>query len=382
MLCPRMQKQMENSILRYSELVRVLLNWQYHQRHDCITDTPERHTATCFLETSNSKSSSRFNNFGFSSRFTFQRTLSLMRFLFYMLLACSAVVAGEQAAAAKELRLNSFVHRSFDAHIHAQRVLRDRRSVDEERGLPTVIEKTKTLFSTKVTDKTLQRWAANKKSPQHALIRLDLDNAGKDLFTKAKFADWVSFMTKRNPQNAEAAMLSALMTRYSDDVLSGMLIAAKKAPETKTIATNLQIQQLRGWMKKGKTADDVFNLFNLKGKATSLDDLVSDGQFAPWVTYVTALNKGDPKKTNMMVVKTLTTYNKKTHKGVYDMLSASKNKQLAADLQRGQFDNWLANNVQFYDVSAMVGAKGTPRGSPQRLFVKDYVAAYNKKHQL
>ncbi|KAF4045534.1 hypothetical protein GN244_ATG01982 [Phytophthora infestans] len=344
---------MENSILRYSELVRVLLNWQYHQRHDCITDTPERHTATCFLETSNSKSSSRFNNFGFSSRFTFQRTLSLMRFLFYMLLACSAVVAGEQAAAAKELRLNSFVHRSFDAHIHAQRVLRDRRSVDEERGLPTVIEKTKTLFSTKVTDKTLQRWAANKKSPQHALIRLDLDNAGKDLFTKAKFADWVSFMTKRNPQNAEAAMLSALMTRYSDDVLSGMLIAAKKAPDTKTIATNLQIQQLRG-----------------------------DGQFAPWVTYVTALNKGDPKKTNMMVVKTLTTYNKKTHKGVYDMLSASKNKQLAADLQRGQFDNWLANNVQFYDVSAMVGAKGTPRGSPQRLFVKDYVAAYNKKHQL
>ncbi|ETI54256.1 hypothetical protein L917_02670 [Phytophthora nicotianae] len=389
-----------------------------------------------------------------------------MRLHLIAVLVVVALVANAQATASKNhpkvLRLNSATDRSIIANIPVQRFLRKHHSVDtinEERGIVTVLEKAKTLVSTKVTDKTLQRWAANNKAPKHALLRLKLDDAGTELFKKAKFGEWVTFMTKRYPENAHAAMISALRTRYSDDVLSKMIIAAKQAPSTKNVATKLQVEQLRAWGKQGKSADDVFallnlktkaqnlddlfddpqfvpwlkyvddfnkndpvkanammrktlaphtngadigaklqaqqlkvwaregktaddafNLFNLKTKAQSLDDLVQDAQFFPWIKYVGDLNDGDSKKKYAMVAKTLTTYNDETNKGVYTMLNAAKNQELAKKLQRGQFDNWLADNVKFYDVSTYVGAKGSPPNSPARKFVQDYLQAYNKKN--
>ncbi|KAG6955847.1 hypothetical protein JG688_00011699, partial [Phytophthora aleatoria] len=242
------------------------------------------------------------------------------------------------------------------------------------------------LVSPKITDKTLQRWAANNKSPKHALARLELDKAGTKLFEKAKFVDWVAFMTKRNPNNAGEAMMSTLMTRYSDDVLSTMIIAAKQAPNTKDIATKLQTEQLRVWASRGKPADEVFTRFNLKEKAQSLDDLVDDAQFAPWLKYVDDINGEDSKKANAMVAKTLTTYNEETNKGLYAMLSAAKNvestKKLATDLQKGQLDNWLAQKVDVHDVSAWLGAKRTPLNSPERKAVASYRDALSKIGQV
>ncbi|KAF1779795.1 hypothetical protein GQ600_20642 [Phytophthora cactorum] len=184
-------------------------------------------------------------------------------------------------------------------------------------------------------------------------------------------------MTKRNPNNAGEAMMSTLMTRYSDDVLSTMIIAAKQAPNTKDIATKLQTEQLRVWASRGKPADEVFTRFNLKEKAQSLDDLVDDAQFAPWLKL---------QKANAMVAKTLTTYNEETNKGLYAMLSAAKNvesnKKLATDLQKGQLDNWLAQKVDVHDVSAWLGAKSTPRNSPERKAVASYRDALSKIGQV
>ncbi|KAG3162266.1 hypothetical protein PI124_g22040 [Phytophthora idaei] len=156
-------------------------------------------------------------------------------------------------------------------------------------------------------------------------------------------------MTKRNPNNAGEAMMSTLMTRYSDDVLSTMIIAAKQTPNTKDIATKLQTEQLQVWASRGKPADEVFTRFNLKEKAQSLDDLVDDAQFAPW-------------------------------------LNAAKNvestKKLATDLQKGQLDNWLAQKVDVHDVSAWLGAKRTPRNSPERKAVASYRDALSKIGQV
>ncbi|KAF1779797.1 hypothetical protein GQ600_20645 [Phytophthora cactorum] len=111
-----------------------------------------------------------------------------MRLQFSVLLVIVAFIASTQAAISNEhpkaLKLHSAADRSFTVNKNrVQRFLRKQHSVDatnEERGILTALEKAKTLVSPKITDKTLQRWAANNKSPKHALTRLELDKAGRD----------------------------------------------------------------------------------------------------------------------------------------------------------------------------------------------------------
>ncbi|KAK1942498.1 hypothetical protein P3T76_005997 [Phytophthora citrophthora] len=247
-----------------------------------------------------------------------------------------------------------------------QRFLRrDHTYNDEERGAATLLEKVKRVFPSKITDKTLQRWANDKKSSKQALTRLKLDNSGTNLFEKREFGSWVTFMTKRHPNNPEEAMLSYLMTKYSDGVLTQMIIKAKSAASTtastKEAVTKMQSEQLRLWAKQGKSSHDVFDFYKLnKVKAKTLDDLVGDPQYSTWAQYVDDISGKDPDKAKSMMAKTLTTYY--TDQGLYSMLGAAKNvestKKLATDLQKAQIANWFANKADPKDVFRWVGASG------------------------
>ncbi|KAE8962703.1 hypothetical protein PF005_g26022 [Phytophthora fragariae] len=111
-------------------------------------------------------------------------------------------------------------------------------------------------------------------------------------------------MTMANKQNPEAAMISTLATRYSDDVLSQMIIAAKSARGTKGLATQLQAGQMSLWKSSGKSADDVFGLLGLKNAGGKLFD---NPEFATWIKYVDDLSEGNSKKASLMMTSTLAT---------------------------------------------------------------------------
>ncbi|GMF10735.1 unnamed protein product [Phytophthora lilii] len=105
-----------------------------------------------------------------------------------------------------------------------RRVLRDRSSQDEERGVNSVIEKAKSLFgSSKITTTALRRWVQKNKSPNYALKQLRLDKAGEKLFENPQFQTWATYMTMLNSKDPEAAMLSVLTTQYEDKTLTQMI---------------------------------------------------------------------------------------------------------------------------------------------------------------
>ncbi|KAF1785325.1 hypothetical protein GQ600_3741 [Phytophthora cactorum] len=110
-----------------------------------------------------------------------------------------------------------------------------------------------------------------------------------------------------------------------------MIIAAKQAPNTKDIATKLQNRAA-------------------SRKAQSLDDLVDDAQFAPWLKYVDDINGKRLQKGKRDGGEELTTYNEKLTRActlcsVLRRMS-SRRKKLATDLQKGHWIiGWLKKSM-------------------------------------
>ncbi|OWZ24719.1 Avirulence (Avh) protein [Phytophthora megakarya] len=388
----------------------------------------------------------------------------------YVLLAVTTILVATTQASVFDDNPDIVKFNAAAGERQVQRFLRKHNIADdEERGIG---EKLKGLIPTKGSEKTLQRWADNNKAPKDALNRLNLGNAGTKLFEKSKFGKWVDYMKKVDEKNPEGPMLAILMTKYSDDTLSKMIIAAKKVDNTKDIATKLQAEQLRVWGIQGKSADDVLGLLQLKTKGTlpnlrespqfhswllyvrggknpeetivstlskyynkdavikmfkkkpstqqsttkilggesqawtdmrisadkafntlsiskeagKLDDIVRNPQFTSWTKQVDELTANDPKKTNALLVSTLTTYY--TDEGLFKMLNSAKNgestSKLATDLQKAQIDNWLVAKTDTSDVSRYMGVKAAKLGSAEKISLTklfhDYRGAYNNMY--
>ncbi|EGZ07988.1 hypothetical protein PHYSODRAFT_288784 [Phytophthora sojae] len=155
-----------------------------------------------------------------------------MRVQYAVLLIAAVFLASVDAASVATPRLDRSLA-AAQRDVTARRFLRIQEG-GEERGIATTVEKAKSLFtSSKISQKTLERWVKNNKSPAKVLTRLQLDDARLMLFQNPKFKTWFTNMTMLNKQNPEVAMATFLTARYSDDLLSQMIITAKKAPGTK-----------------------------------------------------------------------------------------------------------------------------------------------------
>ncbi|KAE9338124.1 hypothetical protein PR003_g11662 [Phytophthora rubi] len=281
-----------------------------------------------------------------------------MRVHYAVLLIAAAFLASANAASVTTPTFD----RSLTAaqrDVTAQRFLRIHYTEEggEERGIATAVEKTKSLLTpSKISQKTLERWVKNKKSPKNALTRLNLDNVEDKLLTSPQFKTWATFMTMANKQNPEAAMISTLATRYSDDVLSQMIIAAKSARGTKGLATQLQAGQMSLWKSSGKSADDVFGLLGLKNAGGKLFD---NPEFATWIKYVDDLSEGNSKKASLMMTSTLAT--QYSDKAILKMVAAAKKvpatKSVATRLEAAQIENWLSTNKSPADTFKLFGLR-------------------------
>ncbi|KAH7462059.1 RxLR effector protein PSR2 [Phytophthora ramorum] len=158
-----------------------------------------------------------------------------------------------------------------------------------DEGLAKLVEAAKLVPTTKQFAKRLeteqvQRWLVLGKSPDDVFKLVKLHKAGSKFFDKPKLNIWVKYVDDFNKQNPtqKKTLIARLTKQYNDKSLTYMLIAAKKNPSTKSIATRIQSEQTLLWLKNGKTPEDLFKLLRLNKAG---DTLFANPLFPAWIKY-------------------------------------------------------------------------------------------------
>ncbi|ETP11291.1 hypothetical protein F441_13172 [Phytophthora nicotianae CJ01A1] len=105
--------------------------------------------------------------------------------------------------------------------------------------------------------KTIKRWLQKEKNPVWAFHRMDLENAGDDLFEKKQFKKLIQ--------------------------------QAKRNPETTSLATHLQGELTQYWITMKKDPGEIYRKFQLD-EIQSKKDIFNKPEFAAWVNYADQLN--------------------------------------------------------------------------------------------
>ncbi|KAG6612056.1 RxLR effector protein [Phytophthora cinnamomi] len=131
-------------------------------------------------------------------------------------------------------------------------------------------------------------WLIDGKSAKAVFTALKLNTQGDKLFISPALSSWIDYVTKLSPKNADQMMMSALKSSYKDDVLAKMILAAEKSDETKAVAEKLGQAQVTDWLRRDKSADEVFTLLKLD---VEVDDLLTHPLLSTWVAYVEKINE-------------------------------------------------------------------------------------------
>ncbi|KAE9002952.1 hypothetical protein PR003_g19094 [Phytophthora rubi] len=188
----------------------------------------------------------------------------------------------------------------------------------------------------------LKTWVSDGKTADDIFKLLRLDKDGDKVFESLNFDMWVSYVTKLDKKNPDKLMLSVLKTRYNDDRLENMIIAAQKVPQTKTFAVRMQ-EQL--WISQDKTANDIFKLLKLDQEG---ENLFNSGELSTWVSYVAKLNKFDERPDEFAAISYL--QERFGDMELAKMFPAAlersgPNKNLISSLEALQFKKWQATGL-------------------------------------
>ncbi|GMF55043.1 unnamed protein product [Phytophthora fragariaefolia] len=206
------------------------------------------------------------------------------------------------------------------------------------------------VSSSKITDEVLQGWAAKGKPVGKVFSRLHLTNLGDYLLENPQFMAWVKYVDDFNTMNPtkKSSVIPTLISRYGDDGLFRMVEAAKKVSATKDIAARLEAEQLQYWVAIGKSADDVFNVFNL---AKAGKGLFTDLDFTTWIKYVDDINAKNPNKPVSTTDILIKHYNEDA---LAKLILLAKNteatKSVAVKLETAQFNDWINHGKSADDV--------------------------------
>ncbi|KAK1945484.1 hypothetical protein P3T76_002532 [Phytophthora citrophthora] len=161
-------------------------------------------------------------------------------------------------------------------------------SDDEERAkggisIP-ITEKLAAVFkSSKVTDEQLQKWLDIGTSADIVFYRMKLNKARSWIFSYPQFKNWVQYADNLSG----TAAISTLTAQFGDDELYHILHMAKIYSTSKELASRLQIDQVKHWVRVGKDPDEVFKLYSLNSAGRGL---LRSSQFSAWTKYVDDLN--------------------------------------------------------------------------------------------
>ncbi|EGZ15151.1 hypothetical protein PHYSODRAFT_265386 [Phytophthora sojae] len=162
-----------------------------------------------------------------------------------------------------------------------------------------------------------------------------------------------------------------------------MLEAAKKAPGTTEIATKLQVAQMRDWLRRQKSMDDVLALLKLDD---GVDKVLTNPAFDTLEVYINQFNKLNKLNPDKQTTTINTLMVQHGDEAVAKMLEAAKKvpstETLAKELQVAQFSQWLKEGAKPANIWKMLKMeKATWMTNPDADVWRGYLAFY-KAHKL
>ncbi|KAK1941023.1 hypothetical protein P3T76_007729 [Phytophthora citrophthora] len=119
---------------------------------------------------------------------------------------------------------------------------------------------------------------------------LQLDDAAENLLSNPLLSAWLSYMKRFNRHNPsrKTSLFTTLLAHYGDDGLAKIIEASKHVTRTKTLAKQLQGEQIQRWLAQKLSLDEVFVLLKLDKAG---DQLFSQSQVLTWVKYLDDYNE-------------------------------------------------------------------------------------------
>ncbi|KAL4166502.1 hypothetical protein KRP22_013760 [Phytophthora ramorum] len=126
------------------------------------------------------------------------------------------------------------------------------------------------LLSSRLENTMLRQWLSKKLSADDVFKLLKLDAGGvQGAFSNPVFQTWVGYlgMLSESTRGQQTMMVKAFTASYGNEAVARMLDAAKRVPNTKKQATELQIAQFSQWVHQWRTPTMVAKMLPTKTDA-------------------------------------------------------------------------------------------------------------------
>eukprot|EP00644_Phytophthora_capsici_P004518 jgi/Phyca11/110854/e_gw1.19.467.1 len=256
-------------------------------------------------------------------------------------------------------------------------------SDDEERakgGISVPIsEKLAAVFkSSKVSDENLKEWLDKGISADIVFYRMKLRKAHTWIFSHPQFQKWVQYADDLSATTSGkgTSAISTLTAQFGDDELYQILKFAKMQSASDELASKLQAEQVKYWVRIGKDPDEVFKIYNLNDAG---GHLLRNPQFSAWTQYVDDLNT--KHEGAISIIPTLRKYYSdadlfkmaETAEGIYE------SKSMALKLENAFVQFWINDKQTPAKILAELRLEATAKtleDSLFRLLIK-FTDAYN-----
>ncbi|CAI5728901.1 unnamed protein product [Peronospora farinosa] len=147
----------------------------------------------------------------------------------------------------------------------------------------------------------MEYWLNNKISSHDAFGLLKLNKA-EDGLASPLFSYWITYVKRFNKGNAGESKIvfDVLMSEFGDVALARLIVNAKKNKENEEINKNavaLGEEQLKYWLRKGESIDEVFEMLRLH---TVEDSVLTNPVFNQWYSYFEMVNKKHGNKESVI----------------------------------------------------------------------------------
>ncbi|POM64195.1 Secreted RxLR effector peptide protein [Phytophthora palmivora] len=161
---------------------------------------------------------------------------------------------------------------------------------------------------------------------------------------------WMRYADEFAP-GTKTTLFETLQKHYSDNAFSQVVIAMMKVPSTEKLAVDLQKQQIRLWLDKLESPENVFKHLMLDKGA---DNLLANPQFKVWTGYALEFQK-HAKGTQMSVIDTLMkNYTPKNMATIINTAKQNPNTKQMAQYVQGEL---LARDAKVSELQEAIFAK-------------------------
>ncbi|OWZ05365.1 Avirulence (Avh) protein [Phytophthora megakarya] len=205
-----------------------------------------------------------------------------------------------------------------------------------------------------------------------SFYKLDvLDDGVKNFLAKPGVNIFIRYADEFNP-GVQTTLFEKLRKTYSDSVLSQLLIAGMKDPNTKTLATELQAKQVNRWLDQLQPPENVFKLLALDKGA---ENLLSNPQLYTWVNYAERYKANNEFTTKLTLFEAMKTHY--SDDALVTMLRSASRAKSNRDtgyvryVENALLDKWANDKKPVGEVLTALGATHAKKNEVN--------AAYSKK---